>query len=321
MSSNPVLGLFMGTVANNTDPLQQTRVTLYIPQILGTAESAWAVPSSPTNRVPEIGQVLWVQFSGGDITKPVYSPLGLLEIDASQIKAGGITADRIDATNLHVAAANVDGLLEAGQIDADSLHVKAANITGLLQAAQLSATAVDGKTVTGATLQTALSGRRIVLAPDGNLYFYTGSAIEFAPGRVQPNGADTSLAMYGPKTDDILDYGITLKLSGTDTSATIDTDLTTVSGDLNLLGTLRAGNVASGRITITPVPNTPTSLVVSGLAMTTGNMRVMLTLVSQVPGTIVQGIGTSDVSPDGFTAWVTRTNNTPTQIDWFAWGV
>jgi hypothetical protein len=77
MSADPVLGMYRASVANNQDPLNEARVTLLIPQVLGNAESAWAAPASPTNTIPPVGQTLWVQFSGGDITKPVYSPLGI----------------------------------------------------------------------------------------------------------------------------------------------------------------------------------------------------------------------------------------------------
>ncbi|MGW0626230.1 phage baseplate assembly protein V [Streptomyces sp. NPDC002758] len=80
MSADPVLGMYRASVANNQDPLNEARVTLLIPQVLGNAESAWAAPSSPTNTIPPIGQTLWVQFSGGDITKPVYSPLGIKDV-------------------------------------------------------------------------------------------------------------------------------------------------------------------------------------------------------------------------------------------------
>uniref|UniRef100_A0AAU3IDE7 Phage baseplate assembly protein V n=1 Tax=Streptomyces sp. NBC_01393 TaxID=2903851 RepID=A0AAU3IDE7_9ACTN len=74
-------------MSNNQDPLNEARVTLLIPQVLGNAESAWAVPASPTNTVPPVGQVLWVQFSGGDITRPVYSPLGIKDV---QDQVGGL---------------------------------------------------------------------------------------------------------------------------------------------------------------------------------------------------------------------------------------
>jgi hypothetical protein len=91
MSAEPIVGLYRASVANNQDPLNEARVTLLIPQVLGNAESAWSVPSSPTNTVPPVGQTVWVQFSGGDITKPVYSPLGIKAVQdqVDEIGSGG----------------------------------------------------------------------------------------------------------------------------------------------------------------------------------------------------------------------------------------
>jgi hypothetical protein len=94
MSADPVLGMYRASVANNQDPLNEARVTLLIPQVLGNAESAWAAPASPTNTIPPVGQTLWVQFSGGDITKPVYSPLGIKNVqDAVDNLPTGDTLD------------------------------------------------------------------------------------------------------------------------------------------------------------------------------------------------------------------------------------
>jgi hypothetical protein len=87
MSADPVLGMYRASVANNQDPLNEARTTLLIPQVLGNAESAWAVPASPTNTIPPVGQTVWVQFSGGDITKPVYSPLGIKDVQ-DQVASG-----------------------------------------------------------------------------------------------------------------------------------------------------------------------------------------------------------------------------------------
>lgn len=80
MSSSPLHGTYRATVANNNDPTFSAGVTLHIPQILGTAESAWATPSSPTKTVPAPGSEVWVSFSGGDVRKPVYTSHGLLEL-------------------------------------------------------------------------------------------------------------------------------------------------------------------------------------------------------------------------------------------------
>ena len=62
-----------------------------------------------------------------------------------------LTADYIDATDLHVSAANIDGTLTASQIDATDLHVSAANIDGKLTAEQIEAVKVvaDAADITG----------------------------------------------------------------------------------------------------------------------------------------------------------------------------
>lgn len=313
MSSEQVLGLFRAIVANNQDPLNETRVTLLIPQLLGNAESAWALPASPTNRVPAIGQVVWVQFSGGDITKPVYQPLGLLEIDASQVKVGGITADRIDATDLHVAAANVDGTLVAGQIDATNLHVAAANVTGTLTGNQLSANAIDGKTITGARVRTSAGFPRIELAPDGNQYFYTAAGQD--PGRLIVDGSAGTLQITGPNGGGV-DFGITLQKAFGSSSTTIDTDEVDIIGNANIGGLFSAGNVAWGSVTVNPVVNTDTSVTVTGVGLINApTYRVFLTVNGGSPGAL-HPVTATNASADGFTLWINRSSTVNTNVWW-----
>lgn len=50
-------------------------------------------------------------------------------ISGGKIQANALTADEIDATDLHVAAANVDGTLEASQIKVSDIQIGAAQIT------------------------------------------------------------------------------------------------------------------------------------------------------------------------------------------------
>ncbi|MFJ3793556.1 hypothetical protein [Kitasatospora sp. NPDC090091] len=96
-------------------------------------------------------------------------------VTAREIKAGTITADRIAANSI-----------TAGQLAA-----------GAVTAAKLSADAIDGKTITGVTLvgstiQTALTGRRVLLSPtdptDGSAnpsaLLYSGASTEKAPARL-----------------------------------------------------------------------------------------------------------------------------------------
>jgi hypothetical protein len=62
---------------------------------------------------------------------------GTTTIDGACIKTGTISADRIDASELEVSAANISGTLTASQIDASGLEVAAANITGAITAGNL----------------------------------------------------------------------------------------------------------------------------------------------------------------------------------------
>lgn len=94
------------------------------------------------------------------------------------------------------------------------------------------------------------------------------------------------------------------------------------SGNTNAAGILTAGNIAAGRVTITPsAANTPTSLAVTGLTLTGTNIRVVATPSTTVPGSSVLGVGVTGATNTGFTLWLTRTNTTATAVDWIAYGV
>ena len=93
------------------------------------------------------------------------------------------------------------------------------------------------------------------------------------------------------------------------------------SGNTDINGILTAGNVAAGRLTITPVANTPTSQNVTGLNLKGTNIRVVACAATSQPGAQVTGVGVTNQSSTGFTVWVTRTNTTNTNIEWIAFGV
>jgi len=71
-------GIYRGVVADNADPLHQTRLRVTIPQITGSGKDtvtdwAWPVqPSSVHAEVPPIGQGVWVSFIGGDPDHPIW---------------------------------------------------------------------------------------------------------------------------------------------------------------------------------------------------------------------------------------------------------
>ena len=71
-----------------------------------------------------------------DIEGNVYYS-GTTEIDGGKIRTGSVTALQINATNLHVSAANIDGQLTASQINAAGLHIDASNVDNRLTYSQL----------------------------------------------------------------------------------------------------------------------------------------------------------------------------------------
>lgn len=75
-------GIYMASVVNVNDPLNESRVTLKIPQVLGTATSNWADPLgfSP-NTIPAPGTIVHAYFTGGDINFPVYVKIDLSSIN------------------------------------------------------------------------------------------------------------------------------------------------------------------------------------------------------------------------------------------------
>jgi hypothetical protein len=96
-------------------------------------------------------------------------------------------------------------------------------------------------------------------------------------------------------------------------------DPSIVVGDVTVDGALEAGNVAFGVELVTPVANTPTPHVVTGLALKgSGPVRVQVSPLSAVPGSTFIEASIRNPTPDGFTIWVYRTNTTATNVHWLA---
>ena len=73
-------GKYRGTVKNNVDPLQQGRVQISVPSILGDGSLSWAMPCAPFAgsgvglfMVPPVGANIWVEFEQGDTNRPIWS--------------------------------------------------------------------------------------------------------------------------------------------------------------------------------------------------------------------------------------------------------
>lgn len=83
---------------------------------------------------------------------------------------------------------------------------------------------------------------------------------------------------------------------------------------------LRGIAIQYGRVSITPVANTPTMKHVQFPRAFAGQPCVVVTPITSVPGTNVLGVGATNNANDGFDAYVTRTNTTETILVWIAIG-
>jgi hypothetical protein len=73
-------GKYRGSVENNLDPLQQGRIQVSVPAVLGSGRLSWALPCVPYAgsgkgffAVPPVGANVWVEFEGGDPNVPIWS--------------------------------------------------------------------------------------------------------------------------------------------------------------------------------------------------------------------------------------------------------
>ena len=71
---------YRGKVENNIDPMQQGRVQVSVPAVLGDGTLSWAMPSVPYAgpgvgffAVPPRGANIWVEFEGGNPDYPIWS--------------------------------------------------------------------------------------------------------------------------------------------------------------------------------------------------------------------------------------------------------
>ncbi len=73
-------GKYRGTVANAVDPMQQGRIQVQVPAVLGEGQMSWAMPCVPYAgpgvgffAIPPVGANIWVEFEGGDPDYPIWS--------------------------------------------------------------------------------------------------------------------------------------------------------------------------------------------------------------------------------------------------------
>jgi hypothetical protein len=73
-------GKYRGIVRDIADPEDQCRIRAQVPAIYSEQDSPWALPSLPFAGdqhglvlLPEVGDGVWIEFEGGDISRPIWS--------------------------------------------------------------------------------------------------------------------------------------------------------------------------------------------------------------------------------------------------------
>jgi uncharacterized protein involved in type VI secretion and phage assembly len=73
-------GKYRGVVVDNNDPQQLGRLKAHVPEVLGEADSGWALPCVPyagdgsgQYTIPEPGTGVWIEFEAGDPSRPIWS--------------------------------------------------------------------------------------------------------------------------------------------------------------------------------------------------------------------------------------------------------
>ncbi|MER6860761.1 hypothetical protein, partial [Streptomyces pilosus] len=100
-----------------------------------------------------------------------------------------------------------------------------------------------------------------------------------------------------------------------------------LAGNASIAGTLSAGNIATGTVTITPsAAHTPTSSLVN-FQVTGSNVRAFVSAQTTVPGVRtpvgasgVTGVGASSITNNSMLVWVNRENTTATVVHWMVIG-
>jgi Type VI secretion system/phage-baseplate injector OB domain len=73
-------GKYRGIVADIADPDDQCRIRAQVPAIYTDRDSPWALPALPFAGdqhglvlLPQVGDGVWIEFEGGDISRPIWS--------------------------------------------------------------------------------------------------------------------------------------------------------------------------------------------------------------------------------------------------------
>jgi hypothetical protein len=76
--SDRFYGKYRGLVTKTADPLALGRIQASVPEVLGDVDTGWALPCAPYAgagaglfTVPPVGAGVWIEFEGGDVSRPI----------------------------------------------------------------------------------------------------------------------------------------------------------------------------------------------------------------------------------------------------------
>ncbi|MEU5748247.1 hypothetical protein ABZ804_22245 [Streptomyces sp. NPDC047726] len=278
-----------------------------------------------------LGAVTEPKILAGAITT---DKLVALAVTAEKIAALAITTDKLAALSVtadQLAANAVTATkIAAGAIEAT--HIKAGAIT----AEKIDADALNGKTITGAIVRTAALGDRVELTNSGTTgllrFFNSANRLSAAISSSVDDEGMQAFSVLGPDPAGTNWGGrprMLLSADGAKSTAQLNADkvvigsgspLWNAAGTVQVVGYLNANNIATGRVRITPTPNVPTSMTVTGLGLprNASSIYAVATPYTTVPGISVTGVGITDPTPMTLTVWLTRSNNSLTSVDYIA---
>lgn len=167
-----------------------------------------------------------------------------------------LNAEQIDATDLHVKAANIDGVLNANQINAKELKVAAANITGKLTASQISVESIVGAiNENGSELSISvdhieLNGKTLTAILED--YVTDDGLKNELTQYVTSSQLTTTLTSYAKSSDGVAEsFAYTLKSSGLTCKSNGEEVLSVDSTGLHVKGIVEASSGSIGKLILT----------------------------------------------------------------------
>jgi len=199
-------GKYRGKVVNNIDPLQQGRIQVEVPSVLGEGRLSWAMPCVPYAgpgvgffAIPPIQANVWVEFEGGNLDAPIWSGCfwGVGEAPAvpaiQEIKMWKTESVSLTLNDLPSAGGAV---LEVHP-PAVSLPLKITlNSTGI----EINCNPASIK-LTPAGIDCAAPPASVSIAPEKLELANTPSSLTLSPSGVETTNGPAAVKLAGPKID------------------------------------------------------------------------------------------------------------------------